>query len=73
MWGVERIDVSDNYKTIFGMYLVDCVIEGISLIYSVQNGSLHVSAIIENKSDLKIIVASCGNDNVFSIEIRVEY
>jgi hypothetical protein len=54
------------------MNFVDCIVEGVSLIDSVQNWGSHVTIIIEVESDFEVIVAVGRNKDVFGVEVRIE-
>jgi hypothetical protein len=69
---VGRNHVSNNNETRLGMNLVYSIVEGISLIDSMENWSSHMAVIIIVESNFEVVVAVGSNDDVFSVEMRIE-
>lgn len=68
---IGRKHVSDNNEAILGMDFVSSIIEGVTLIYSMEDCSLDVSSIIVDKSDLEIVVSLGSNHNILHIKMRI--
>lgn len=64
-------DVSNDYESILCVDFVVGVVEGIPLVYSMQNRCLDMPGIIIDNGDLEIMI-TLGRDNyVLNIEMRV--
>jgi hypothetical protein len=67
-----RQHIADKDEAGTSLDFVDCIVEDISMIDSMQNGYLDVTLVIIDKCDFEIVVAPSRDQNILSVELRYD-
>jgi len=68
---IRRVHIRNHNEPTLSMNLIDGIIEGVSLIHSMQYLPLDTTLLIIEHSNLKIIIPSRRNNNILSIIQRM--